>query len=178
MRSLPPILRALLIGVGILVISWTGADLIGRNLPANRTSSAAEALMLTMGILAIGGPIIGFFLAVGHYRRSTLDPARLLFTPFLDDPIQRRRRRAVRFVMVGLPVGFGLMIYFAAMVIPAAWLAGGGDMPVGHGNPSDMRVGWTVLCIVIGVAGVGAILFLTSLVVGIGLLLSRGGNAD
>jgi hypothetical protein len=62
------------------------------------------------------------------------------------------------------------------MVISAAWLAGGGDMPPGQGNPSDMLVGRTILYVSVGMAAAGVILSVTSLVLGIGLLLTREKN--
>jgi len=75
--------------------------------------------------------------------------------------------------VIGMPVGLVLMIFFGAMVIPAAWLAGGGDMPVGHGNPNDMRVGRSILYVSISMTAGGAILFVTALITGISFLLAR-----
>jgi hypothetical protein len=81
--------------------------------------------------------------------------------------------------LIGIPVGLMMAGFFGAMVIPAAWMAAGGDMPAGHGNPSDMQIGRTILFILIAMAAAGAVLVASALVVGIGLLLTRqkGGRA-
>jgi hypothetical protein len=89
-----------------------------------------------------------------------------------------RRKHIVIFMVVGLVVGFSLAIFGASMVIPAAWGAGGGDMPPGHGDPATMQVGQFMLYAAIGIALVGAALFVTSLIGGIVLLLTLGKNGE
>jgi len=174
MRS--PILRAILIFVGVTIISWLTARLLVLLLPANRTSSFATLQILAWAVLTIGGPIIGLFLALVHCRRNMRHPILPPPLPTFESRAQRRRRHTTLFVAVGIPVGFMLMLFFGAMVIPAAWGASGGDMPLGHGDPADMQVGRTILFVVTGMAAVGAILLITSLIVGIGLLLTRRKN--
>jgi len=171
MRS--PILRAILIFVGVTIISWLTARLLVLLLPANRTSLSATLQILASGVLTIGGPIIGLFLALGHCRRNMRHPIQPPPLPTFESRAQRRRRRTTLFVAISIPTGISLLLLFGGMVIPAAWLAGGGDMPAGHGNPSDMQAGTIILYVIIGMAAVGAILLVTSLVAGIGLLLTR-----
>jgi hypothetical protein len=171
MRS--AIVRASVIFAVILLISESCAALIWRNLPPNRTSSIAAALILTMAILEIGGPIIGLFLAISSYRRATRDPVKptMIRTLLGGDAAERRKLLAI-FVVVGISVGFSLLALGIVMVIPAAWLAGGGDRPPGPKTPQDP----TILYIVIAMAAAGAVLLAASLVVGIILLLTRKRN--
>ena len=87
-----------------------------------------------------------------------------------------RRKNADILVGVGIAVGFTLLVLGGSMVIPAAWMAGGGDMPTGHGVPSDMNLGLVVLYASIGAAIVGVLLILTSAITGIVLLITRWKN--
>jgi hypothetical protein len=174
MRS--PIVRAIGIFAVVAIISWLTGWLLVVHLPANRTSLFSTLLMLSSAVLAIGGPIIGLFLAISHYHRNIRDPVKLPTVPLLVDRARMRRRRATIFAVIGIPAGVALTIFFGGMVISAAWLAGGGDMPPGQGNPSDMLVGRTILYVSVGMAAAGVILSVTSLVLGIGLLLTREKN--
>ena len=171
MRS--PIVRATAIFAAVVITSWLAAWLLAAHLPVNRTSEVATLQILVAAVLTIGGPIVGLFLAICHYRREMRGAAEPSVVILPVDRAAVRRSRITRFVVIGLPVGLMLMIFFGSMVIPAAWLAGGGDMPVGHGNPNDMRVGRTILYVSISMTATGAILLVTSLVTGIGLLLTR-----
>jgi hypothetical protein len=165
--------RAIAIFAGVAIACWVSARLLFLGLPANRTSLAATVQLLAAAVLTIGGPIIGLFLAISHFRRSMPRNAKPPALPNVVSLADVRRRRATLFVAIGIPLGITLVLLFGSMVIPAAWLAGGGDMPAGHGNPNDMRVGQTILYVIIGLAGAGMVLLVSSLVVGIGLLLRR-----
>jgi hypothetical protein len=178
MKSLPPIVRALAIFAIVVAISWAGAGLLIHILPANRTNQTASVEILISAILEVGGPIIGLFLAVNSFIRLTRDRNKPPPLPYLASPGHPRKSRAAIFVMIGVPVGLAVMGLCGAMVIPVAWLAGGGDMPAGHGNPNDMQVGRAMLYIVFTLAGAGAILFVTALVIDISLLLRGRWNRE
>jgi hypothetical protein len=82
-------------------------------------------------------------------------------------------KRASIFAIVAGGVGFSLILISAAMVIPAAWAWGGGDMPPGKGDPATMQVGQVLLYGCAAAAGLGAILILSSAITGVILLMRR-----
>jgi hypothetical protein len=166
-------IRALATFVVVTLISWSCAALLGHFLPANRTSSTATAMILAAAVLAIGGPIIGLFLAINYYRRTTRDPHKPTVIQAILNDAQARRRYALIFVAVGLSVGSSLLILGLVMLIPAAWLAGGGDRPPGSMKPSELQGPITIFRGVIAMAVGGAALMLAAAVVGVILLLTR-----
>jgi len=170
MRS--AIARSIAIFTIVVVASWVTTWLIARLLPANRTSLPASLLIVATASLEIGGPIVGLFLAISHFWRNGQPRSGLRPDPTIANRV-RIRNRATIFVAIGIPIGVMLIVFFGGMVIPAAWLAGGGDMPPGHGNPSGMQVGRAIFFVSIAMAAVGAILLATSLIIVIGLLLTR-----
>lgn len=175
MRSIPPMVRALVIFAVAVLISRLIAAMLLMMLRADRTSALAGAMILIAVVMRIGGPIIGLFLAISDYRRMTRDPTKpsIIRVALSGDDRAKKTLSAMLFAF-GLPAGLALMVFGLSMVIPAAWGAGGGDMPPGHGDPATMQVGWVLLYLSIGMAVVGLGLVAASLFAGIILLWNRG----
>lgn len=83
------------------------------------------------------------------------------------------RKAITILVSIGIPLGMMLMVFGGMMVIPAAWGAGGGDMPPGRGDPRTMQVDRVMLYAAFGIAIIGAAMQIASLIGGIVLLLTR-----
>jgi len=151
----------------VVAATWLPASLLEYNLPANRTSSFAAALILTAVVLKIGGPLIGIFLTASFLHRAAKDPARP------PPPRLSRRQLAGNLVVVGICVGFGLLALGLVTLVPAAWLAGGGDRPPGPNTPTDPMI----LYIVIGIGVAGIVLLTVSLIGGLVLRVTGERNA-
>lgn len=78
------------------------------------------------------------------------------------------RRHVLIAVVVGIVVGIHLLALGILVIIPAAWLAGGGDRLPRPQNPSRPEI----LYVVVGIGAIGAVLLVASLVVGLVLLLT------
>lgn len=169
MRAIPPIFRALGTFAVVALASLAGAAVINLNLPANRTSSLAAAMILGSAILMIGGPIVAVFLAVSTYLRATKIPAGPSFA--VAARAQRRRRITV-LIVIGACTGGTMLGCGLLMALPAAFLAGGGDRLPGPNNPPD----WAIFHFFVDVAVVGLLLLVGSLVAGAILLMTRGNN--
>jgi hypothetical protein len=169
MRSQQRLLGPLTTLAVVWILSWSIATLLGNNLPVNRTSSVATGLILSAAVLVIGGPIIGLFLASAQYRRITRDPAIPSLLQTLRTDAAARRKYARLLTIISFVIGVSLLALGITMLVPAAWLAGGGDRPLSAQNPP--RPG--ILYFTIGMAAAGALLVLASGVVGFILLLTR-----
>jgi len=165
------IVQSLLILAAVVVGSELCAWLLTLILPANRTSNFATICMLAWAVLKFGGPIVGLFLAISSLVRNSRNPSAVMEPG--GSPVIDKRKRRVLFVAIGLPVGFTLAGLGLVMIIPAVWLAGGGDMPMGYFKPSQLETQKMILYAIMGIGAVGIVLLISSLVAGVGLLLTR-----
>ncbi len=87
-----------------------------------------------------------------------------------------RRQHILIFTAACGLLGLPLIVLSGILAMPAFWLSGSAAVPPGHGVPSDIHVGRTLLYISIFGVIVGLVLVALSLIGGVIFLLTRGKN--